>query len=152
MKMESREISIQEVVQYNYNLKECQGYKDNGEEDVYGMKGKLNIRPAYHREFIYEDIKRNEVINTVIKNFPLGIFYWSINKDGSYEVIDGQQRLISIGQYINGDFSLYGMYFHNLTDDQRNQILNYKLMVYFFEGNDSEKLNWFKIINMTGKN
>ena len=80
MKMEPSEISIQEVVQYNHNLKECQSYKDNGEEGVYGMKGKLNIRPAYHREFIYEDTERNEVINTVIKNFPLGMFYWAISE------------------------------------------------------------------------
>jgi len=151
MKTELRKVSIQKIVQYNNCIEKikdrCQGYKDNGEDGVYGMGGKLNIRPAYHRESIYKDPQRNAIIDAIINNFPLSVLYWSVNKDSSYEVINGQQRLISIGQYVNGDFSLNGMYFHNLTNDQRNQILNYKLMVYFCEGEDSEKLEWFKTIN-----
>jgi len=151
MKIELREIQIQEVVQYSNHLKKCQGYKDNGEEGVYGMNGRLNIRPAYQREFIYKDLQRNEVINTIISNFPLNVLYWVVNKDGSYEVLDGQQRLISIGQYVNNTFSLNGMSFNNLTDDQRDKILNYRLMVYFCEGKTSEKLDWFKTINIAGE-
>ena len=152
MKIELREIPIQKVVEYSQHLNKCQGYKDNGGEDgVYGMGGRLNIRPAYQREFIYKDVQRNEVINTVTNNFPLNVLYWVENEDGSYEVLDGQQRLISIGQYVNGDFSLKGMSFRNLTNDQREQILNYKLMVYFCEGKDSEKLDWFKTINIAGE-
>ena len=151
MKIELREIPIQKIVEYSQHLNKCQGYKDNGEEGVYGIKGRLNIRPAYQREFIYKDAQRNEVINTIIHNFPLNVLYWVENEDGSYEVLDGQQRLISIGQYVNGDFSLKGMSFRNLTDDQREQILNYSLMVYFCEGKDSEKLDWFKTINIAGE-
>jgi len=156
MKIELHEIPIQDVVKYSKHLKECQGYIDKEEEGVYGMEGRLNIRPVYQREFIYKDVQRDAVINTVRNNFPLNVLYWVENKDGSYEVLDGQQRLISIGQYISNIFSvewpdLGKLYFRNLTEDQQNQILNYKLMVYFCEGNDSEKLDWFRIINIVGE-
>jgi hypothetical protein len=150
MKISLEEIPIKDVVQYSPHLKECQGYNDLGESGVYGMGGRLNIRPAYQREFIYKDSQRNAVINTILNNFPLNVLYWIINKDGSYEVLDGQQRLISIGQYLTGSFSLNFKFFHNLVEEELNQILNYKLMVYFCEGTDSEKLNWFKTINIAG--
>lgn len=70
------------------------------------------------------------------QDFPLNVMYWSVRDDGDFEVIDGQQRTISICQYVEGDFSWNDLYFHNLTDDQQEQILNYKLMVYFCEGTD----------------
>jgi hypothetical protein len=156
MKIELHETPIQEIVKYSKHLKECQGYIDKEEEGVYGMNGRLNIRPIYQREFIYKDKQRNAVIETIRNGFPLNVLYWVENKDGGYEVLDGQQRLISIGQYVKGDFSikwpeLGNLYFHNLTEDQRDQILNYKLMVYFCEGTDSEKLDWFRIINIAGE-
>ena len=151
MKIELREIPVQEVVQYSQHLKECQGYKDRGEEGVYGMAGRLNIRPQYQREFVYGTAKRNAVINTVRNEFPLNVLYWVVNRDGSYEVLDGQQRLISIGQYVYGDYSIDDVYFRNLPEDQQNQILNYKLMVYFCEGTDSEKLDWFRTVNIAGE-
>lgn len=151
MKIELHEIPIQNVVRYSQHLKECQGYTDNGEDGVYGMEGRLNIRPEYQREFIYKDKQRNEVIHSIRNNFPLNVLYWVENKDGSYEVLDGQQRLISIGQYVSGDFHIENMFFHNLKEDQQNQILDYKLMVYFCEGTDSEKLAWFQTINIAGE-
>lgn len=151
MKIELKEIPIQEVVKYSLHLAECQGYADKGEDGVYGMSGRLNIRPQYQREFIYKDAQRDAVINTIRKNFPLNVLYWVRNSDGSYEVLDGQQRLISIGQYISGDFSIKDMFFHNLTEDQQKQILDYRLMVYFCEGTDSEKLDWFRTINIAGE-
>ncbi len=151
MKIELKEVTIQEIVQYSQHLKECQGYKDNGEDGVYGMEGRLNIRPQYQREFVYKDTQRNAVIDTVRSNFPLNVLYFAENKDGSYEVIDGQQRLISIGQYITGDYSIDDVYFHNLKEDQQEQILNYKLMIFFCEGTDSEKLEWFRKINIAGE-
>jgi len=77
--------------------------------------------------------------------------YWVKNEDGSFEVMDGQQRTISFCEYIDGKFSLDSLYFHNLTDVDKEQILNYKLMIYFCEGNDKEKLDWFKIINIAGE-
>ena len=77
--------------------------------------------------------------------------YWAVRKDGNYEVIDGQQRTLSICQYVNGDFSINGLAFHNLQDDQQQQILGYALMVYFCSGTDSEKLDWFRTINIAGE-
>lgn len=142
MKIELQEIEIRSLVE---------GYKDNEEEGVSGYTGKLNIRPPYQREFVYKDKQRDEVINTVKKDFPLNVMYWVKNSDGTLEVLDGQQRAISICQYVTGEFSLDGMYFHNLTSDQKEKILGYKLMVYFCEGEDSEKLDWFKTINIAGE-
>ena len=141
MKIELHEITVREL---------AEGYKDNAEEGVVGYGGRLDIRPPYQREFIYKDKQRDAVITTIIKNFPLNVMYWAVRDDGGYEIIDGQQRTISVCQYINGDFSYEGRYFHNLQDDEQEQILNYKLMIYFCEGTDSEKLDWFKIINIAG--
>ena len=77
--------------------------------------------------------------------------YWAVREDGNFEVIDGQQRTLSVCQYVNGDFSVDGLAFHNLTNDKKEQILNYELTVYFCSGTDSEKLEWFKIINIAGE-
>ena len=142
MKIELKEITIKEV---------SNGYKNSDEEGVVGYGGKLNIRPKYQREFIYKDDKRNAVIETVKKSFPLNVMYWVKSEDGTFEVMDGQQRTVSFCEYIDGKFSLNNLYFHNLTDTDKEQILNYKLMIYFCEGNDKEKLDWFKIINIAGE-
>lgn len=142
MKIELQEIPVRELVS---------GYEDHEEAGVRGYGGKLDIRPPYQREFIYGEKERQAVIKTVTQNFPLNVMYWSVRDDGDFEVIDGQQRTISICQYVEGDFSWNDLYFHNLTDDQQEQILNYKLMVYFCQGTDSERLSWFETINIAGK-
>jgi len=142
MKIELREIKIREV---------ANGYFNDNEEGVVGFGGKLNIRPKYQREFVYKDKQRDAVIETVKKQFPLNVMYWVKNADDTYEVLDGQQRTISICEYVSGSFSLNAMYFKNLTDVEQNEILEYKLMVYFCEGNDKEKLDWFKTINIAGE-
>jgi hypothetical protein len=142
MKIELKEITIKDV---------SNNYINNNEEGVVGFGGKLNIRPKYQREFVYKDKQRDSVIETVQKNFPLNVMYWVKNEDETFEVLDGQQRTISICEYVTGSFSLNAMYFHNLTDIEQNQILDYKLMVYFCEGNDKEKLDWFKTINIAGE-
>ena len=141
MKIELHEIPVREVVE---------GYVDNNEEGVVGYGGRLNIRPKYQREFIYDEEKRNAVIDTIRKGFPLNVMYWVKNEDGTFEVLDGQQRTISFCQYVEGEFSIEHRNFHNLTDVEKEQILNYTLMVYFCEGNDKEKLDWFRIINIAG--
>ena len=128
----------------------CEGYKDSAEDGVVGFSGKLNIRPAFQREFVYDDKKRNAVIETIIKGFPLNVMYWVDSGDGNYELLDGQQRTISICQYVNGDFSLNSRAFHNLTQKEKDDILDYKLMIYICKGDDKEKLDWFKIINIAG--
>lgn len=142
MKIELTRIKIRNVVD---------GYLDSDEEGVVGYGGKLDIRPKYQREFVYNGKQRDAVIETVQKDFPLNVMYWMVNDNGGYEVLDGQQRTISIAQYVNGDFSLNGMMFHNLTKEEQNQILDYELMIYFCSGTDRERLDWFEVINIAGE-
>lgn len=142
MKITLKEISIRALTN---------GYVDNQESGVRGYGGKLDIRPPYQREFVYSEKQRNAVIDTLTKNFPLNVMYWAVREDGNFEIIDGQQRTVSICQFVQGDFSVDLRYFHNLQDDEQEQILNYSLMVYFCEGAPSEKLEWFKTINIAGE-
>ncbi len=145
MKIELHKIKISEVVK---------DYKDSAEEGVTAFGGKLDIRPKYQREFVYDAKHRDEVIRTIKKNFPLNVMYWVKKEDGNFEVLDGQQRTISIAQFVNGDFSIEfngrTAMFHNLTKEEQDQILNYELMIYHCEGEEKEKLDWFKIINIAG--
>jgi hypothetical protein len=142
MNIELKEIKVSDLTK---------GYQDNEENGVIGYDDKLDIRPPYQREFVYDIKERNAVLNTLQKDFPLNVMYWAVREDGNFEVIDGQQRTISICQYVNGDFSINGLAFHNLPKDKQEQILNYTLMVYFCSGTDSEKLDWFETINIAGK-
>lgn len=142
MNIELKEITVRELTN---------GYQDNEENGVIGYGGKLDIRPPFQREFVYGDKERKAVIDTLQKYYPLNVMYWSVREDGNFEVIDGQQRTISICQYVNKDFSVDGLAFHNLTNDKQEQVLDYKLMVYFCSGTDSEKLAWFETINIAGK-
>ncbi len=142
MEIKLHEITVRDVVN---------GYIDSEEEGVVAYGGKLNVRPAFQREFVYKDKQRDEVINTIRHNFPLNVMYWSKSGDNEYEMLDGQQRTISICQYVNGDFSINFQYFHNLTEDEKEHILNYKLMIYICDGTASEKLDWFKVINIAGE-
>ena len=146
MQIELNRIKIKKIIE---------NYSNNDENGVVGYNGKLNIRPKFQREFVYKDKQRDEVINTVRKGFPLNVMYWCKSEDGNYELLDGQQRTISICEYIVNSFSVkidgYDKIFDNLTQDQKEQILNYELMVYICEGTDSEKLDWFKIINIAGE-
>jgi len=145
MKIELKGITICELTN---------GYEDKAENGVRGYSGLLNIRPAFQREFIYKEKQRNEVINTVRKDFPLNTMYWAVAGDG-FELMDGQQRTVSICQYVHGDFAVEfdgsPMFFNNLTTEKQKQILNYELSVYVCEGTEGEKLDWFKIINIAGE-
>ena len=143
MKIELKEMKVRDL---------AEGYEDNDEAGVVGYSGKLDIRPPYQREFIYKDKQRDAVIDTITRDFPLNVMYWAVREeDGDYEVIDGQQRTISICQYVEGDFAFQGRYFHNLQSDEQEAILEYPLMVYLCSGPDSEKLEWFKTINIAGE-
>ncbi|MCL2753283.1 MAG: DUF262 domain-containing protein [Defluviitaleaceae bacterium] len=146
MKIELKKLTIREV---------ASGFEDLREGGVFGYDGRLNIRPKYQREFVYKEKERNAVIDTILKGFPLNVMYWAVNEDGSYEIIDGQQRTISFSQFVDGKFATvfpdgHLKYFHSLTSTEKQQILDYELMIYFCEGNDKEKLDWFKIINIAG--
>jgi uncharacterized protein with ParB-like and HNH nuclease domain len=141
MKIELHEIPIRDIIK---------GYTDNKEEGVLGYDKKLNIRPKYQREFVYKDKQRDAVIETIQKDYPLNVMYW-VRNGGMFEILDGQQRTVSFCQYVNGEYPVKELSFHNLTSDEKEQILNYKCMIYFCEGTDSEKLAWFKIINIAGE-
>ncbi len=142
MNIELQEVTVRELTQ---------GYQDTEENGVVGYNMQLDIRPPYQREFIYKDKQREAVIDTLTRGYPLNVMYWAVRNDGGYEVIDGQQRTISICQYIDGEFAYKNRYFHNLQDNEREQILDYKLMVYLCSGTDSDKLEWFKTINIAGE-
>ncbi len=147
MKINPRTITIGELVD---------GFKNNEEEGMVGYGGKLNIRPPYQREFVYNDKQKVEVINSIFKGFPLNVMYWVKNDQGTYELLDGQQRTLSICSYYNREFfvnvdgDLKG--FENLTASQREKFLNYDLQIYICEdGTDEEQLDWFRIINIAGE-
>ncbi len=147
MKIELKEITVREV---------ANNYVDNDEDGVVGYNGRLNIRPKYQREFVYDEKKRNAVIDTILKGFPLNVMYWVVTDDDTYEVLDGQQRTISFCQFVKDGFHVMNgdgrrMGFSNLTSVEQAQILDYKLMIYFCDGNDKEKLDWFRIINIAGE-
>ncbi|KKS31854.1 MAG: HNH endonuclease domain protein [Candidatus Amesbacteria bacterium GW2011_GWA2_42_12] len=142
MKIDLHKISVRKVIA---------GYKDSAEEGVVAYGGKLDIRPKYQREFVYAGKQRDAVLETVKNGFPLNVMYWVKTDQGNFEVMDGQQRTISIGQYVNGDFSLNDRFFHNLTDEEQKQIFDYELMIYFCEGTDKERLDWFRIVNIAGE-
>lgn len=142
MEIKLHEIKVRDLVK---------DYRDDAEEGVTAYGGKLDIRPKYQREFVYTGQQRDAVIDTVRKGFPLNVMYWVVKDDGNYEVLDGQQRTISLCQYVMGDFSINEKYFHTLTDDEQEQILSYPLTIYFCKGTDSEKLAWFKVVNIAGE-
>lgn len=142
MKIELKEVTIKKLTA---------GYSDNAEKGVVGYGGRLDIRPPYQREFVYGESQRNAVIDTVFNGFPLNVMYWAVREDGGFEVIDGQQRTISLCQFVNGDFAFNFRYFHNLAEDEKEKFLSYKLMIYVCEGTDSEKLKWFETINIAGE-
>jgi uncharacterized protein with ParB-like and HNH nuclease domain len=108
-----------------------EGYEDNEELGVRAYGGKLDVRPPYQREFVYKDKQRDAVLETLRRGFPLNVMYWAVQGDGTFEVIDGQQRTISICQYVAGDFSIdvdgHQLAFHNLQPDQQDEILDYEL-------------------------
>ena len=142
MKIELHKISVRELTKK---------YIDDNEKGVRAYGGLLDVRPSYQREFVYKEKQRDAVIDTLTQGFPLNVMYWAVRDDGTYEIIDGQQRTISICQYVNGDFAFDFRYFHNLQVDEQEKILNYELQVYICSGSDSEKLKWFETINIAGE-
>lgn len=151
-----------EITLHQIKIRElAEGYQDLSvtEEGIVGFGGRLNIRPKYQREFVYDDKKRNAVIDTVWNKFPLNVMYW-VETDGTsdiqYELLDGQQRTISICSFIAGEFmmNIEGNLcaWTNLTETQKERILNYPLQIYICKnGTDEEKLKWFNIINIAGE-
>ena len=142
MKIEMHTITVRELID---------GYLNSDEDGVVAFSGKLDVRPKYQREFIYKPEQQEAVIDTLTKGYPLNVMYWAVREDGTYEVIDGQQRTLSICEYVAGRFAYMFRYFGNLAADEQNEILDYGLTVYFCEGTESEKLEWFRTINIAGE-
>ena len=147
MKIKLQQIKVRDLVN---------GYVNNDEEGVVGYGGRLNIRPAFQREFVYNEKQQKAVIDTVVKGYPLNTMYWVHNEDDTFELLDGQQRTLSICEFVEGNFSMefskgVEQAFHNLTDDEQNAILDYELVVYICDGNERERLEWFRTINIAGE-
>ncbi|MBQ2626634.1 MAG: DUF262 domain-containing protein [Eubacterium sp.] len=131
-------------------------------DSVFGYGGKLNIRPSYQRNSVYNEKKRNAVIETILDECPLNTIYWVDKEDGTYEVLDGQQRILSICKYLAGEFAVSADCFPtdlpqdfpnlqtNMTDIAE-RVLDYQLDIYVCKGSPSEKLRWFRRINTSGE-
>ena len=107
----------------------CEGYFNDAEEGVVGYGERLDIRPKYQ----------------------LNVMYWCRTGEDSYELLDGQQRTVSVCEYVDGGFSVDNQYFYNLPADQKRRFLDYELFIYVCDGTDLEKLDWFRIINIAGE-
>lgn len=145
MKVSPKEVTIRELTK---------GYIDKENDGVFGYGGKLDIRPPYQREFVYNKNETEAVIQSILDEMPLNTMYWVIKKN-KYEILDGQQRTISICKFVIDGFSIqhkgYPSGFDHLDDDVQEKFLDYKLSVYECTGSDSERLKWFKIVNIAGK-
>lgn len=145
----------------NITVKEiCEGFVYNELEGkgLFGLSGKLTIQPEYQRNYIYaSDGGKREVavIESVLKGYPIGLIYFNKVNDNNLEVLDGQQRITSLGRFISGKFAIKdenGMeqYFSGMAKDKKNRILETKLLIYECEGTESEIKEWFKTINIAG--
>ena len=136
----------------------CDGFVYNELEGkgLFGMAGKLTIQPEYQRNYIYAEQKREAgVIDSIIKGYPLGIIYFNKVNDNEFEVLDGQQRITSIGRFVTDKFAIKdhnGMeqYFSGLAKDIQERILNTTLLIYECSGTETEIKEWFKTINIAG--
>ncbi|GAB4422966.1 MAG: hypothetical protein Kow002_12490 [Anaerolineales bacterium] len=136
----------------------CAGFVYNELEGkgLFGLSGKLTIQPEYQRNYIYADGKKDvAVIESLLKGYPLGLFYFNKVSEDKLEVLDGQQRITSFGRFVTNRFAVKdenGMqqYFDGLAADKRAKILDTKLLIYECEGTESEIKEWFKTINIAG--
>ena len=138
------------------------GFIDNSDtgEGIVAYEGKLNVQPKYQREFVYDDSRQKKVINSIINNFPINVLYRVKIADDKYELLDGQQRTVSICRFVANKFSYLlldkttgksnPVLFSNLSKEKQEQILNYELYIYICEGTEEETLDWFKTINIAG--
>ncbi|MGI6373732.1 MAG: HNH endonuclease family protein [Patescibacteria group bacterium] len=145
------EITVREI---------CDGFVYNELEGkgLFGLSGKLTIQPEYQRNYIYASDggeKERAVINSVLKGYPIGLIYFNqVGKD-KFEILDGQQRITSLGRFVTNKFAIkdesnHEQLFDGLAKDKKDKILNTKLLIYICEGEESEIKEWFKTINIVG--
>ena len=136
----------------------CNGFVYNEYEGkgLFGLSGKLVIQPEYQRNYIYADGKKDvAVIQSILKGYPIGLIYFTKVDEDKFEVLDGQQRITSIGRFLTGKFPIIdenGMqqYFSGLAEDLQKKILKTKLTIYECSGTESEIKEWFRTINIVG--
>ncbi len=145
------ETTVAEIVEgFTYNELEDKG--------LFGLSGRLIIQPEYQRNYIYSSDggkKEKAVIGSLLKGYPLGLIYFNQIDDDKYEVLDGQQRITSIGRYVTNKFAVpyeknTPQYFDGLAEDMKNRILNSRLLIYMCEGEESEIKEWFQTVNIAG--
>jgi len=145
MQITEKRISVREL---------SRNYNDNGDNGVFAYDNRLVVRPAFQREFVYNEQQREMVIDSIIHGYPLNLFYWSLSADGTFELLDGQQRTVSICEFIESKFAVNingnKTFFCNMSDDRKNVILDYEILVEVCAGTEDEKLDWFKRINIAG--
>lgn len=149
---------MQTVLKTEITIKDiCNGFVYNEYEGkgLFGLSGKLTIQPEYQRNYIYADGKRDvAVIESVLKGYPLGLIYFTKVAEDKFEVLDGQQRITSLGRFLTNKFAVQlndmETYFCGLAEDLQEKILQAKLLIYECEGTESEIKEWFKTINIAG--
>lgn len=138
----------------------CKGFTFNKAEGkgLFGLDGKLTIQPEYQRNYIYDKKgKDKDVINSLLKGYPLGLFYFVKTSSDKYEVLDGQQRITSFGRFVNSTYAFAvedkngnPRYFDSLNPEDQEKIINTKLPVYICQGTPNEINEWFQVINIAG--
>jgi len=153
--------NMETILKTTITVKEiCEGFVYNEFEGkgLFGLSGKLTIQPEYQRNYIYASDggkKEIAVIESVLKGYPIGLIYFNKINDDKFEVLDGQQRITSLGRFVSDKFAIKdenGMeqYFSGMAKDKKNRILETKLLIYECEGTESEIKEWFKTINIAG--
>ena len=137
----------------------CKGFVYNELEGkgLFGLGGRLTIQPEYQRNYIYAEkggSKEQAVIHSLLMGYPLGLIYFNTVAPDTFEVLDGQQRITSIGRYVTNKFAIMNngnpQYFDSLPTDQQTRIRDSKLLIYECEGTESEIKQWFETINIAG--
>lgn len=136
----------------------CEGFVYNELEGkgLFGLSGKLTIQPEFQRNYIYADGKRDvAVVDSLLKRYPIGIIYFNKISEDKLEVLDGQQRITSVGRFVTNKFAIKdenGMeqYFSGIATDKQAKIMNTALLIYECEGTESEIKEWFKTVNIAG--
>ena len=144
------------IKQHNIKIKEIfDGFVDNGEDGVFAYGGRLTIRPPYQREFAYDLKQQEAVLHTILKGFPLNTMYWVKNGEDEFEVLDGQQRTLSAMYFLSHklQITVNGKAYYNdsLPDDLYENLMDYEFLIYICEGAESEKLEWFEVVNVAGE-
>jgi hypothetical protein len=142
-----------------YKVKDlCKGFVYNELEGkgLFGLNGNLTIQPEYQRNYIYADGKKDvAVIESILKGYPIGLIYFNKVGKNKLEILDGQQRITSVGRYVKDKFAVKdenGMeqYFNGIAKNKQEKIMQTELLIYECEGTESEIKEWFKTINIVG--